>query len=132
MLISEKQLRSVVRQMLEEQAPLPDAGVIKQGNGGYEYQMFKNGKIQIVKRNGKAYNPPLVLNQQQAVAVAKEQIQLGNKGSVARDIAAGTLAFNAAAAAPAACPGGWRNRAGRNGRDSPAISDPRENPARRI
>ena len=106
MLISEKQLRSAVRQMLEEQTPLPDAGVIKQGNGGYEYQMFKNGKIQIVKRNGKAYNPPLVLNQPQAVAVAKEQIQLGNKGSVARDIAAGTLVFNAAAAAtPPAAPG---------------------------
>jgi hypothetical protein len=106
MLISEKQLRSAVRQMLEEQAAaLPDAGAIKQGKGGYEYQMFKNGKIQIVKRNGKVYPTPVVLNQQQAVAVAKEQIELGNKGSVAAGIAAGTLVFNPAAAPTAAAPG---------------------------
>lgn len=97
MLISEKQLRSAIRQMLEEQTPLPDPGVTKQGNGGYEYQMFKNGKIQIVRRN---YNPPLVLNKQQAVAVAREQIGLGNKGDVAKSIADGTLVFDAAAAAP--------------------------------
>ena len=100
--------RNVIHQILETQVipNIPDGGAIKQGLGGYEYQMFKNGKIQIVKRNGKAYNPPLVLNQQQAVAVAKEQVALGNQGSVARDIAAGTLVFNAAAAAtPPAAPG---------------------------
>jgi len=110
MLISEKQLRSVVRQMLEEQASLasgsggPSAqltSAVKQGKGGYEYQIFSNGKIQILKRDGKVYNPPLVLSQQQAVAVAKEQIELGDKGYVAKGIADGTLKFDPTSEAPA-------------------------------
>jgi len=114
MLISEKQLRSVVRQMLEEQASLasgsggPSAqltSAVVQGPGKYEYQIFSNGKIQILKRDKKVYNPPLVLSQQQAVDVAKELVDLGNKGSVAKGIADGTLVFRGTpAAAPAAIP----------------------------
>lgn len=115
MLIKESTLRRIIREearisLREDQAipsPSPslsvgEQGFIKPGNGGYEYKLFSNGKIQIVKRNGKAYPTPVTLNQQQAKAVAKELIELGNKGSIVTSIANGTLAFNPGAAAPAA------------------------------
>lgn len=104
MLITESRLRELIQGMLSE-APAPISSSIKQGKGGYEYQIFSNGKIQILKtKGGKPVPTPIVLNQAQAVAVAKEQIAMGNKGSVVAAIAAGTLVFD-----PAATPAGSTN-----------------------
>lgn len=110
MLISERQLRSIVREMLNEQSlasgsGTPASGPItssrKKGKGGYEYEIFSNGKIQIVSKGGKPLAAPKVLNQAQSVAVAKEQIALGNKGSIVARVASGELVFGGDAAAPA-------------------------------
>lgn len=104
MLISENQLQKLIRQILLEQgsfsaAPEKVISVVKDGKGNYTYQIFSNGKIQIISKGGKQYPQPVVLNQQQAQAVAKEQIAMGNKGTVIANIANGTLV--APAAAPA-------------------------------
>jgi hypothetical protein len=115
MLISERQLRSIVREMLNEQGSLasgsgstasgPVTSSRKKGKGGYEYEIFSNGKIQIVSKRGKTLAAPKVLNQAQAIAVAKEQIALGNKGSLLSRIASGELVFSGGpAASPAAAP----------------------------
>lgn len=115
MLISEKKLRSIVREMINEQGSFasgsgPAAGerilsVRKMGKGGYEYEIFSNGKIQIVGKAGKKLTEPIVLNQRQAVAVAKEQQEMGNKGSVVARVASGDLVFGGGGtAAPASAP----------------------------
>ena len=112
MLISERQLRSIVREMLKESlvsgsgSSGPVTSSRKKGKGGYEYEFFSNGKIQIVSKRGKTLAAPKVLNQAQAVAVAKEQVALGNKGGMIKRIADGELVFDgdsvaAAAAVPA-------------------------------
>jgi hypothetical protein len=118
MLITESKLRKIVQEVLLEATPPAAAGAapaagpvtstIKKGNGGYEYEIFSNGKIQIVKKAGKQLPTPIILNQKQALAVAKEQVQLGNKGTTVAQIASGTLVFNPAAAPaqPAAAPAG--------------------------
>ena len=112
MLISERQLRSIVREMLKESlvsgsgSSGPVTSSRKKGKGGYEYEFFSNGKIQIVRKGGKTLAAPKVLNQAQAVAVAKEQVALGNRGGMIKRIADGELVFDgdsvaAAAAVPA-------------------------------
>lgn len=112
MLISEKALRSIVREMINEAVSGSGSGSgpvtssIKKGEGGYEYEIFSNGKIQIVSKKGKKLPTPVVLNQKQAVAVAAEQIKLGNKGSVVRDIAAGSLVFDPTVTAAPVAAGG--------------------------
>lgn len=115
MLIKESTLRRIIREearrsLLHEASGsgsfAPVNSVKKKGKGGYEYELFSNGKVQIVSKDGKPYATPKVLNQAMAVAVAKEQIEYyGNKGTLVRDIAAGTLVFGgdgAPAASPAA------------------------------
>jgi len=78
---------------------------IKQGKEGtYEYEFFEDGKVQIIKKAGKATVPPIVLNQQQAIAVAKEQVTMGNQGGIIAKIADGSLVYDPSkkpAAAPA-------------------------------
>ena len=110
MLISERQLRSIVREMLNESlgsgsgSSGPVTSGVKKGKGGYEYEIFSNGKIQIVRKGGKKLATPKVLNQAQAMAVAQELKDLGNKGTLLVSIADGTLVFTPAAvpAKPAA------------------------------
>lgn len=110
MLISERQLRSIVREMLKESlgsgsgSSGPVTSSRKKGKGGYEYEFFSNGKIQIVSKGGKTLAAPKVLNQAQAVAVAKEQVALGNKGDMIKRIADGELVFDGDSAAAAAAP----------------------------
>jgi hypothetical protein len=112
MLISENQLQKLIRQILLEQgsfsaAPEKVISVVKSGKGNYTYEIFSNGKIQIMSKDGKQYPQPIVLNQKQAQAVAAEQIRLGNKGTVVANIANGTLVAPAPAApTPAPAAGG--------------------------
>jgi hypothetical protein len=68
----------------------------KKGRGGYEYEIFSNGKIQIVSKGGKPLAAPKVLNQAQAIAVAKEQIDLGAGGNLLPRIRDGELVYNPA------------------------------------
>jgi hypothetical protein len=81
----------------------PVTSGVNKGKGGYEYEIFSNGKTQILSKFGKKLATPKVLNQAQAIAVAKEQIALGNKGSLVKRIASGELVFDGGSApAPAA------------------------------
>ena len=115
MLITESKLRKIIQELLSEAAVVPPASAagpvtrgVHKGKGGYDYEIFSNGKIQIVSKNGKKLPTPIVMNQKQAMAVAQEQKDLGNKGTLMARIADGTLVFNSAAvpAQPAAAPAG--------------------------
>jgi len=112
MLISEKKLRSVIRQTLAESFGMEygssvggaEAGKIVNGGGGYSYEIFPDGKIQIVSKNNQKLPTPTVLNQKQAMAVAAEQDKLGNKDPIIAQIASGKL-FPAPAPAQTAAVG---------------------------
>jgi hypothetical protein len=111
MLISERKLRSIVRQALleslggnlgasassGESSPAVTSETVK-GGGGYAYQIFSDGRVQMTAKGGKNLPAPVALNQKQAIAVAAEQVKLGNKSPVIAQIASGKLVPGAAAA----------------------------------
>ena len=103
MLISERKLRSIVRQAILESlggssgSSNAPASVTVNGGGGYAYEIFPDGKVQIVSMNNQKLPAPKVLDQKQAIAVAAEQIKLGNKDPVVAQIASGKLRPGSAA-----------------------------------
>ncbi len=115
MLISERKLRRIIRQTINESLggeygssagsgspqAAPAAGKVVQGGGGYVYEIFPDGKVQIVSKGNTKFNPPTVLNPAQAKAVAAEQVKLGNKDPIVSQIASGKLIPQAAQAQPA-------------------------------
>ena len=110
MLISERKLRSIVRQTIRESFGMeygssgdasgsvsgaPTSQTVK-GGGGYTYEIFSDGKVQMLSKGNQKFPAPKVLNQQQAIAVASEQIKLGNKDPIITQIASGKLVPGAA------------------------------------
>jgi len=111
MLISERKLRGIVKQAILESfgteygsgsSDAAPASTTVNGGGGYSYEIFPDGKVQIVSKNNQKLPVPTVLNQKQAMAVAAEQIKLGNKDPIIAQIAGGKLIPGAAVAQPAA------------------------------
>ena len=73
MLISERKLRRLVRETINEsfgteygsssgssnpQVTPPAAGVVVQGGGGYTYEIFPDGKIQMLSKGSTRFTPP--------------------------------------------------------------------------
>lgn len=104
MIMSEKVLRSIIREMINEFASGSGSGgrggpvttSVKKGGGGYEYEFSSNGKIRILKtKGGVPLSPPKVITDPKAaIAIAREQLTLGAGGSVINNIANGTLVYD--------------------------------------
>lgn len=92
----DRALRGIVKEVLLESLggeygssgdDATPASMIVNGRGGYSYEVFPDGRIQIVSTRVGRLPTPIPLNPQAAAAVASEQIDLGNRDPVIARIA---------------------------------------------